>query len=199
MSYEGQGWGVWDAAALVAEIDRDLGEREVVYPELVKKGRIAEQEAAYRMSVIRDMRDDLTFAFRPLADGEIAGSWERADPRVTWCEKVAWINRELADRQDRFPELVKKGRMTKDEAERRLEAVEHLRRLYWDRMFQWQPPEGPAREYLAALRATTLAGGYDALARIRKSEGQQIYREHVRRHLAIVASERPDAQGRLVA
>lgn len=199
MKYDGQGWGVWDAAALVAEIDRDLGERAVAYPELVKKGRLSAEEADYRMTVIRDIRDDLTFAFRPLADGEILGSWERADPRVTWREKVAWINRELGDRRQRFPELVKKGRLTQDQAETRLEAIAHLRRLYWDRMFQWQPPEGPARDYLTAVRATTLAGGYDALAKIRKSEGRQLYQEFVRRHLAIVASESPEAQGRMVA
>jgi hypothetical protein len=199
MSYDGQGWGIWDAAALVAEIDRDLGERQAAYPELVKKGRISKEEAGYRTTVITDIREDLTFAFTPLGDGEIRGTWWRSDPRVTWREKVAWINRELGDRRQRYPELIKKGRLTKEEADLRLEAIAHLRRLYWDRMFQWQPPEGPAREYLAALHATVLAGGFDALAKIRKSEGQQIYREFVRRHLAIVASESPEAQGRMVA
>jgi hypothetical protein len=198
-SLDGQSWGISDAAALVAEIDRDLGERQASYPELVRKGRLNAEEGDYLLSVVRDIREDLLFAFAPLGDGEIRETWERGDWRVTWANKVRWIDLDLTDCRQRFPELVAKGRLDGNAAQRRIGALEHLRRLYWNNMFQWQPPEGPALDYLKANRAQVLSGaGKEARDALFKSEGAKLYRETVRRHMAAVEAEDAE-QGRLVA
>lgn len=200
MTLNGEAWGVSDAAALVAEIERDLAEREASYPELVSKGRMDKLEANYRVSLIRDIRDDLMFAFRPLAAGEILETWERGDWRVTWREKVRWIDRELGDRRARAPELIAKGRLSANDAQRRISTMEHLRRLYWNSLFQWQPPEGPALDYLKAQKAAARSGApRAALLAIRQGEGARLYRELVRRHMAELEAEEDDRQGRLVA
>jgi hypothetical protein len=191
---DGTTWGIADAAALVAGIDRELAVRETAFPELVTKGRVRQEEADWNLGVIRDMRADLLFAFASV-EGEIRGSWDRPDNSVTWADKVRWIERELEDARRRFPELVAKGRIDAADAQRRTSTLEHLRRLYWNRMFQWRPPEGPGLDYLRSLEALGHAG-----ARVKPgSEGQRIYREHVRAHLALVDQESADAQGRLVA
>jgi hypothetical protein len=196
MNLNGEEWGVSDAAALVAEIDRDLGERESHYPDQVKKGRISQKEADYLVGLIRDIREDLGFAFAPLGPNEIRATWERPNPHVTWRAKVQWINGELEQRRKRFPELVAKGRLSGNDAQRRISAMEQLRRLYWNKLFQWRPPEGPASDYLRALRSAVDAGAETAA--LRSSEGAKVYRELVRRHMADVELEE-GAQGELAA
>jgi hypothetical protein len=196
MNLDGDAWGVSDAAALVAEIDRDLAEREGHYPEQVRKGRLGQKEADYLVGLIRDIREDLAFAFAPLAPHEIRATCERPNPHVTWRDKVRWINGELEHRRQRFPELVAKGRLSDTDAQKRISAMEQLRRLYWNKLFQWRPPEGPANDYLRALRAAADAGA-DTKA-LRVSEGARIYRDLVRRHLADVELEE-NAQGELAA
>jgi hypothetical protein len=192
---DGQGWGIGDAAALVAEIDRDLTDRQSHYPEQVRKGRISQQEADYLVGLIGDIREDLTFEFAILQPGQIHDPHQRK-PRVTWRDKIRWIDGELERRRDRLPELVAKGRLTQDDCDKRIRAIEQLRRLYWNRMFMWEAPAGPAREYLEALHSAVLAGADTKL--LYSSEGARIYRELVRKHLAAVELE-TGAQGELAA
>jgi hypothetical protein len=181
---DGQGWGVSDAAALVDELDRDLVERTAHVAEQIRKGRISKQEADYLFDLIRDVRADLAIEFAPLQPGEIRG---RHACRVTWQAKVRWISGELEHRRKRLPELVVKGRLTEIDCERRIWAMEQLRRLYWNRMFQWEAPAGPARDYLDALEAAARSGR--GTAELEGSDGQRIYRELVRRHLITVELE----------
>lgn len=192
---DGQAWGVSDAAELVAEIDRDLADRLAHYPEQVRKGRLRREEAEYLTDLLRDIRADLLFEFRPLGAGEILDPIAHA-PRVTWQNKVRWINGEIEHRKERLPELVAKGRIIQADADRRISAIEHLRRLYWNRMFQWEPPAGPARDYLDALHSAVRAGISTEL--LRHSEGRRVYLELVRTHMAAVALEE-NAQGELAA
>lgn len=188
MQLDGEAWGIRDATALVAEIDRDLGDRQAHYPEQVRKGRLDQREADYRLELIRDIREDLLFAFAPPRAGEIRATFERGNWRVTWRDKVRWIERELANRQEHYPERVNKGRMTAEEAEQRIAAIANLRRLYWNKLFQWQPPDGPALEYLKTASAPI------------NCEGAEIYRELVRRHAAeLELEEAGNKQGELVA
>lgn len=193
---DGEAWGIRDAATLVAEIDRDLAERQAHYPDQVRKGRISQREADYLVDLICDIRDDLMFAFAPVKAGELRDTWERPKPRVTWRDKVRWLEGELEHRRTRLPELVRKGLISGNDAQVRLSVIEQLRRLYWNNLFQWQPPEGPALDYLRALRSSVGAGA--KLEELRKSEGARIYRELVRKHLATVELEREE-QGELVA
>jgi hypothetical protein len=78
-SLDGEGWGIRGAAELVREIDRDLAEREGGYPELVRKGRMNEREADYQLAAIRDIREDLLFAFAPVPEGSCRLSDLRPD------------------------------------------------------------------------------------------------------------------------
>lgn len=187
MTLDGATWGIADAGAIVAEIDRDLAERAAAYPEQVRKGRLSQTEADYLSGLLGDIREDLDFAFAMIGPGEIRETWERPNPRVTWRDKVRWIRRELEARERRLPDLVAKGRLTAADAEKRIAAIEQLRRLYWCKLFQWQPPEGPALDYLKALRSTARSGA--RLEELRSSEGAGIYRELVRRHMATVELE----------
>jgi hypothetical protein len=191
---DGTSWGILDAAAIVAEIDRDLAEREAHYPEQQRKGRLDKSEADYLLELIRDIREDLQSDFAPLQPGEIR---EPRKPRVTWPLKTRWIRGELEHRRKRLPDLVAKGRITELDCERRIGTMEQLERLYWNRMFMWEPPVQEARDYLAARSAAARSGaGSQSLD---GSEGQRIYRDSVRAHLSAVALESGQAQGELAA
>lgn len=192
MTLNGEPWGVRDAAALVAEIDRDLEDRTTHFPEQVRKGRINQQEADYLIGLIRDIRSDLVIEFSPIG----SGAESNRPPRVTWTAKVRWINGELEHRKERLPELIAKGRITANDAQKRISAMEQLRRLYWKGMFQWEPPAGPARDYLAALRRAIAAGADTSL--LFNSEGGRHYRELVRAHAREVELEE-QRQGELAA
>lgn len=198
----GEAWGVAAAAELVAEIDAELAERSAADEELVTKGRLHRSEADYRKTLVADIRADLAAAFAPLQPGETAndsGQWRpRPDRAIAWADKVRWINGELDDRNASYPELVRKGRLTERQAHRRIRAIEALRRLYWEKLFMWEPPAGPAQDYLAALRSTASAGLAVTSSALFQSEGARIYRELVRRHFVTVGLE-ADGQGRLVA
>ena len=196
----GEGWGIADAAALVAAVDVELAERSAADRELVNKGRLDPREADYRAKVVGDIRADLLAAFGPIGADEPPMPFSpRADRAIDWANKVRWIEAELDDRRQRYPQLVSKGRLTQADADRRLGALELLRKLYWNKMFMWEPPEGPALEYRRALRAAVLSG---APASVRdalwQSDGARIYRQLVRSHVDRLELEE-HGQGRLVA
>lgn len=197
--WTGDNWGIHDAALVIAEIDRELADREVSDKALVEKGRLDPREAEHRARVVGDIREDLYIAFAPIPNGEIQYWCERLGPAVSWNDKVAWINRELDLREEHYPQMVKKGRLTIDDMEDRIKAIRQLRRLYWEQMFMWEPPEGPAMDYLRALRAAAIEGrGSVAVTPLRKSEGRKIYQEHIRQHMAAIASDKAK-QGELAA
>lgn len=184
-------WGIADAAAFVAAIDRELEAATRESVELERKGRQTKAESDYVAALLRDVRSDLAFAFGPIAG-------VREDPAVRWRDKVRWMKRELGDRRERFPELVTKGRMTEADARLKIRTIAALVRLYWNQLFMWEPDAQPAADYLQTLRRNVNASVAE-LAKLRASEGAQIYRELVRRHMADVELEGEETQGRLVA
>jgi hypothetical protein len=188
----GEEWGIADAAAFVAAIDRELEAATRDAIELERKGRQTKAESDYVAALLRDVRSDLAHAFGPIAG-------VRADPAVRWRDKVRWMKRELADRRERYPELVSKGRMTEPDARLKIRTIAALVRLYWNQLFMWEPDAQPAIDYLAELRRTFDAGDTAALRELGSSDGAKIYRELVRKHLADVELESEEAQGRLVA
>jgi hypothetical protein len=105
------------------------------------------------------------------------------------------MKRELADRRERFPEAVSKGRMTEADARLKIRTIAALVRLYWNQLFMWEPDAPAAADYLDRLRRASAA----ELEELRSSDGAKIYRELVRKHLADVELESEEAQGRLVA
>lgn len=189
----GEAWGIADADALVAAIDKELEELAQRNAALVAKGRLKLQEAEFHSLLVGDIRLDLAHAFGPLA---LDASYTRAEPGVGWHDKVRWISAELDERRARYPDLVAKGRMTEADAARRIRTVEQLRRLYWNAMFQWLPLAGPALDYVLAVRRTVDPARREALW---QGEQARIYRQQIRDHLLQVDQESGAAQGVLAA
>lgn len=190
----GEPFSIADAAAFIAAIDAELEATTRTNVEAVRKGRLTAQEADYVTALIRDIRSDLVHAFGPL---EIGQSFERPDAAVSWHNKNRWIGRELEDRTEQYPELVAKGRLTRQEAAIGIRVMTTLRRLYWKELFMWDPEPGPALDFVRACRRYPPTGFGDSIEKIHGA-GRTLYRELVRKHLAAVELE-DGAQGRLVA
>lgn len=191
---DSNGWGIADAAAFVAAIDRELELATTGSVELVRKGRLTQQESEYVVGLLRDVRSDLAHAFGPFDPDRV----QRQDPAVSWRSKIQWIKRELADRRELYPELVRKCRLTEDEARRGIRVIAALHRLYWQQLFMWVPDEQPAIDYLARIREAKNASSAE-LEALRSSEGAKIYRELVRKHMAAVDNEEHGQRELLVA
>lgn len=197
---DGSFWHIADAAAFVAAIDGELADRARSCAERVRKGAMHPREAEHVVGLLADMRVDLLHAFAPVPEGEPRGPL-REDPVFTWTDKVTWIRKERDALEATIPELVRKGRMTIDDARRARRVLAVLHKLYWREMFMWRPPEGPAADYLRALRAEAVAGGiaYRGKTDLYWSDGAKLYRQMVRDHVALIEAENDDAQGRMVA
>lgn len=187
----GEAFSIRDAAAFVAAIDQDLEATTAENVELVRKGRLRQEEADYVTGLIRDVRSDLVHAFGPL---ELGQSYERRDPAVSWQDKNRWIGGELDRREAEFPELVRKGRLAPPDAEQRIRVLRTLRRLYWRELFMWDPEPGPALDWLRATRELNRLMAADD----EYPGGRSLYRQLVRKHAAAVELEEAE-QGRLVA
>lgn len=190
----GELFSIADAAAFVGTIDQELADTALEHVDLLRKGRIAEQESQYVVALLRDIRADLAHAFGPLGVGECV---ERDEPAVRWRDKVRWIKRELEQRRADYPELVAKGRILEASARRKLRMLGTLHRLYWRELFMWEPDPGPALEWLTEIRRNKL-GNIEAIdARI--PEGRQMKHDLVRKHMAALELEDTEGQGKLVA
>jgi hypothetical protein len=190
-------WGVADVALLIAELDRDLAAGAAVFDDLVRKGRMHRTEAAHRVAVAEAIRQDLRDCFAPIDGGEPA--LPPIDGAVPWSTKVKWITDELARRRHHYPDRVAKGRLTKADAARQIDAIARLHVLYWQRGFCWSPPEGPARDYLRELR-TIDAADRDRREWLRSSPLAAAYHQAARDHFNAVEAElEGEQQGRLLA
>lgn len=187
---DGTHMAITDAAAFIAELDLDLAERAARMADAIAKGRLHDSEAEHVTRLIGDIRADLLHAFAPLADGELRGNFNRERPDFTWNNKVTWIRGELAELEANAPDAVAKGRMTSDQAKRRLAAFRLLIRLYWRDMFMWLPPPGPALDYLQDRHGQALAGvGGAKLREHMASIGGKMFRQYVREHMAVLEAE----------
>jgi len=199
MNLDPNGWGVRDAGALVRLIDQDLAAREADYPEAIRKGRMDQRSADARLAIVRDIRADLLFAFSPLGPSEIR--FARPTPAIAWRSKVRWINHELDELQsDKVREAVRKGRRDGNATQAAISIMEQLKRLYWDRLFMWEPEQGSeAAAYLEQLGRIP-AGNVERRRELSDGELGRAYRQTVREHLAAVELERdPTRQGELAA
>lgn len=180
-------WGIADVPGLVAEIDRDLKERQASYPALIEKGRLKPEEADYLLSLLADIRRDLDAAFGP-------PPWIPPSPAYGWSVKVRWMRAELERREATYPDKVDKGRLTQADADRRILAMRGLVHLYWRQLFAWTPPAGAAADYLAELERRKGVG----TAELYDSPGARELRQLVRDHMVTVSNQ-DEEQGRLVA
>lgn len=184
------GWGIKDAMALIAELDKELATIEADAADRIAKGRLTQQEADYVSGLVKDIREDLTYHFGPIERGELAPP-AKTNCAVAWGDKLRWINAELAERQRDYPEAVRKGRMTEGQARRGLAFVAALRRMYWNHLFCWSPPAGPAANYLEDLHAIAENGwaDKDRLEALRASPGARELQDLVRGHMDRVELE----------
>lgn len=192
-------WRVADVAAFIAALDRELADRQRLHADKVRKGAMHETEAAHVTGLIQDLRGDLLHYFAPVPEDELQRP-PRDDPAFSWTAKVTWIRAEHAELEAKAGELVSKGRMTLDDAQRLRAMFGTLHRLYWRGMFMWTPPEGPAADYLRAIGAEARGGNRGTIVGARNDgEGARLYRQLVRDHMAALEAECGDGQGRLVA
>lgn len=182
---DGAPFAIADAAAFIAELDNELAERAAAFPAAIAKGRLRQEEADHVTRLIGDIRADLFHAFSTV-DCELT----RADPAFTWNAKVTWIRAELDELEEKAPDAVAKGRMTADQARRKLAMFRLLRRLYWREMFMWLPASAAALDYLRDYHGKALAAvGGPALRAHMESPGGQIYRQLVRDHMELIEAE----------
>jgi hypothetical protein len=178
---------------LLRAIDGELARATAESAELQRKGRRTKEEADYISALLTDIRADLAFGFGPDSSGR---GFSRSDPAMSWQNKVRWIRGELEDRRANYPELVAKGRMTKQAAELGIRTVKALARLYWRDMFMWEPEPGPALDYIRAVGTGQFVPGSDARHQLWLSPGGKAYRDAAWAQLQL---SRPPEQGELLA
>ncbi len=140
----GEGWGIEDADAIAAELDRALANRIETYPGLVAKNRLHQDEADYLLALLREIRTDLDVAFGP-------PPWLLPEAKFDWRTKVNWMKAELERLELAAPKRIAAGTLEPLEAERSLFAMRQLVRLFWEKGFGWVPPDG--EDPIAATRA----------------------------------------------
>ncbi|MED5545652.1 MAG: hypothetical protein VYD90_10400 [Pseudomonadota bacterium] len=165
---------------LRTELLRESANRKTTLPALVAKGRITREEAAYEQDVIAAILEDaerFRKALAPVDQGKpmhnprtIERTEGSSQNDYTWHQRRAALTRELAYRQRLFPEMIRKGRLTQDQADlytRRLAAMRGLYEYGYDYAPSFpvdRAPGGTWREWLAILEdidardGTTLAG-----------------------------------------
>lgn len=186
--HAGQGFHVDQARAMKAELERELEERKRVYPGLVKKGRLKQEEADRRIALFEEIRADLAQAFHP----DIMQRFDlaRSDRKFAWREKIAELRRELALRERFYPDRISKGRLTEGLARQRIADMQLVHDLFWRKMFRFEPEGELAREALAEYvrrqEAGTLKHGFQDL---RESEGYAALQEEMYQHMRMIAAE----------
>ncbi|MBT0666996.1 hypothetical protein HT136_01270 [Novosphingobium profundi] len=165
---------------LRTEILREIATRKVNLFALVTKGRITREEADYEQDVMNAILEDaerFRKALAPVDQGKPMINplrVERAEGSsqhdYTWHQRRAALTRELEYRQRLYPEMIRKGRLTQDQANlytRRLTAMRGLYEYGYDYAPSFpddRAPSGTWSEWLAILTdidardGTTLAG-----------------------------------------
>lgn len=189
----GEAWSIADAVALVAAIDAELQRAELESAAKVRTGRQTQAEADYVGQLLRDVRADLAHAFGPF---DPVHGCQRPSPTVSWQNKVRWMRRELADREASYPELVRGGRLLEADAKAGLRVLRALVKLYWTKLFQWEPEPGPALDYIKRLREVQPETA--ELASLRASPGAAAYYAQLRELAAAIEAEQAQ-QGDLLA
>ena len=122
------------------------------YPRKVDAGRMKPDDAAREIEMMAQLVAEFTY----LHTWPDAGDAARADARFTWAEKVNCLRREIMIRRNDMPRRVEQGRMTIEDAERHIAAMEAAHAFYWyqglDFILPWQTGQDSA-PLMAAIRA----------------------------------------------
>lgn len=154
---EAFGFTAEQAGAIVAELDRELGERRKHFPERVRKGDMLPEDADRRIGIVAEIRANMDTAFHP-EPWTIPTSRHLIEQRFTWHAKVDELARAAEQRRRHYPDRVRKGDMTQADADRQLEAIALAHALYWRKGFAWEATTEQGRAYQAAIVARLAAG-----------------------------------------
>lgn len=124
---------------MAAEAEAELALRQQRYPDRVRKGRMAPDDADREIRIMAALADQL--------------SRRRGDRRgtATWSEIIQCLRREILDRRDRYPQLVGAGRVDEAEANRKLRLIESIHDMEWN--MTWHDEAKAARAATERLRA----------------------------------------------
>jgi hypothetical protein len=118
-------------AAIALELQRVAAARETLYLAEVKKGRMTRAQSEYGVGIFRNMAEDMRRldaaggsqwrARDALAD---AAAWPLgAAKRYSWGERRSALSRELTRLHRIFPEWVRQGKITSEEAAGQIERI----------------------------------------------------------------------------
>jgi hypothetical protein len=133
-------------ADIAAELVREAAARARAYPDRVKKGAMTQQDADYQLALAAALRADCT----RFAQAQPAGA-PMVNPltlpighSLTWAERRAGLQRELALRARFYPQWIAKGSLTQANATRQTDRLAALLACFEDG-FDWQPTQGTRR------------------------------------------------------
>lgn len=124
--------------AMIAELERELGERRRHYPTRTSKGDMLPSEAEYRLGILAEIRADMDVAFHP-ASWTVPSGLNLVEPRYPWPAKVRELERTIAVRDRHNPDRIRKGEILPDVAEAQLAALVAVRKLYAFFLFGYVP------------------------------------------------------------
>lgn len=146
-AFPGVGW--YD---LQAEIRREIGNRRDTFPRMVTKGQLTEHDAKYQREIFEAILEDcgrFQQAMAPIEQGKPCLDPLKVEKRhgFTWYQRRAAITRELDYRARLYPEQIRKGQLTQEDADRQIDRLTCMRAIY-ELGYDWTPSNG-ARPHFA--------------------------------------------------
>lgn len=160
-----------ERAWLLAEIDRTLAAAREGAEARIRKGAITRQEADRQIGLLEDVRADLVHWF-DMGD-------RPSVLHFPWRAKLEHVDRELDLRRTAWPLHVEKGRITREEASQRIQALERIRALQWECLMGWVPEPG-------------MVQCWDPRRPDYHDPGAARYRQFIRDHLAAVNAKQEE-------
>jgi hypothetical protein len=119
---------------IAAELAREGKARAKLYPDLVAKGRMTEDQAVAGRAVLAAMATDLDRMKSPTRPRE-------ETHKFSWAERRQALQRELAYRARFYPKWISEGTLDQAEADRRTRPLAELLAIY-DDGFDWRASNG---------------------------------------------------------
>lgn len=154
-----------DQHLLTAEVRRTLDAYAAAAPARIAKGQLTDREARAQAATWLAMDADLQAQDRWMREGAGASHWSLADKLrelraagdVSWEAKVAELRREIELRRAGYPEEVKKGRLTRDQAKAQLERIEAVHDLFWRHGYGFDGTREELRELADVVQSASVA------------------------------------------
>lgn len=132
-------------ADLRTELQREIARRRAAFPAMVAKGRMLQAEADRELDILAAVLEDARRFEDPRQRRGAVHAW-------TWHERRAALTRELDYRARAYPQWIKKGQLTREDADRQTRRLACMRALY-ELGYDWRPANGTAPHF-SALRPT---------------------------------------------